>query len=350
MKTYFYLLLLILISCNIKKEETTNDFSPKNKLKKFEYLTQEKEFSSVFKLVDSIQLETKKGSLIGKPWGVGVTKDYFFILDLIYNNSVLAFSKDGKFINQIGKIGEGPAEYKYPNAIVVSGQQILVYDPGLSRITSFRVNDFGYVKSWHVKKYYESLTSIKDKIILLNRFGQGYSNDYEIYNIDGDFIGEGKLPKSLAEYKRPSLFGGSFKIANNKDRLIYIGADDYRLVCININTDKVEWVSNKIPTELKLPELPSNIRKLGYKWLIDNYSPLYGLCSFENGLIIVQADNYFFLYDNNGNYLTTLFNRNRRDVYTSDGQYLYRFTDAYEDKKGNVINPKIYVYSLINNT
>jgi signal transduction histidine kinase len=60
----------------------------------------------------------------------------------------------------------------------------------------------------------------------------------------------------------------------------------------------------------------------------------------------MQADNYFFLYDYNGNYLTSIFNKNRRNVFTTDGQYLYEFTDPYEDEKGNVVNPKIYVYSI----
>ncbi|NMC99580.1 MAG: 6-bladed beta-propeller [Bacteroidales bacterium] len=350
-KEYFFLIFAISIfwSCN-KSEVTTSDYTTKSHIPKFHYLSLKNNFEEIFSVVDSIQLETKNESITGKPWSVLVYKDIFVISDLIYSNRVLAFSKKGKFIKQIGSIGEGPGEYKSPSGLVLIGEELFMYDPSLARLTCYSLIDFSYKRSWGLKKYYESIANVDGKIILLNRYGQGYLNDYEIFTIYGESIGEGRLPKSLSEYKRKDLFGGSFKIANNKNRLIYIGADEYKLVCIDINSGEVEWVCNNTPDKIKVPELPKNVRELGHKWLSENYSPLYGLFSFDNGLIFIQADNYFFLYDYNGNYLTNIFNKNRRNIFVSDGQYLYEFTDSYEDLKGNLVNPKIYIYSLKQNS
>jgi hypothetical protein len=60
--------------------------------------------------IDLIPLETNDNSLIGNIRTVKADENYLYVLD--YSNSpVKMFSKDGKFISEIGRKGAGPGEY-----------------------------------------------------------------------------------------------------------------------------------------------------------------------------------------------------------------------------------------------
>jgi hypothetical protein len=59
--------------------------------------------------IELIPLETNDNSLIGNINRVKTDEKHIYVLD--YNESLNMFSKDGKFISQIGHKGQGPGEY-----------------------------------------------------------------------------------------------------------------------------------------------------------------------------------------------------------------------------------------------
>lgn len=101
----------ICISCkeNAKKEKSdTNSFYTipfaeivKNK--------REINLSEIASDVDIIQLENIPEAMLGNVENIEFTKDYIFVK--FWQHPILQFSREGKFIRDIGKKGKGPGEY-----------------------------------------------------------------------------------------------------------------------------------------------------------------------------------------------------------------------------------------------
>jgi len=83
--------------------------------------------SDVFKHVKTIILETNKDVLLGKVNSIQVYEDKIFILDKIVSKGLYLFNKNGKFIQRIGNIGEGPGEYVRPNDFTIDKKNKLIY-------------------------------------------------------------------------------------------------------------------------------------------------------------------------------------------------------------------------------
>jgi hypothetical protein len=128
MKLFYFTLIFLLnvflfSSCNqnSKKEkietneniEISDTESNKNlPVIDIDNIAKEKEiyYSSVFKKVKTIILETNEDCLIGSMDGMQALDDELFILDDL-TNTLFMFNKDGHFIRKIGTPGNGPGEY-----------------------------------------------------------------------------------------------------------------------------------------------------------------------------------------------------------------------------------------------
>jgi hypothetical protein len=75
-------------------------------------------YSEIFDSIRFVRLETTDNSLIGRVDKIIVTDDRFVILDASIAKMVFVFDKNGKFLNRIGKNGNGPGEYDEPDDIV----------------------------------------------------------------------------------------------------------------------------------------------------------------------------------------------------------------------------------------
>ncbi|MFA3782613.1 6-bladed beta-propeller [Melioribacteraceae bacterium 4301-Me] len=356
MKKYLSMLIVILlIACNsdeFKSKITTEDLGTLEPNKKLQRLSKFNNFGDIFTLKRKVQLETTLQNVMGRPWSVIIQNDRIIIIDLITAKSIFVFSGSGRYIGTIGRVGDGPGEFRSPNLAALVSDKLFIYDPILSRISVFSVNDRNYLRSWGVRNFYESMTTVNGKLAMLNRVGQGYETDFEIFDSLGNKISSSTFPKSLSEEKRRFMFGGSFRLSSYNNKLLYIGADEFKIICYDINAGKVLWISQEIPSVLKVPkELPPNFGELGInriKWLKNNYSSLLDFFCFNNGLIIVLADDYFLLYDNNGNFITAVKSPNDKDYFTTDGNYLYEITEPYINDNKDVVNPKVYVYEVAN--
>lgn len=353
MKIYFsFLFIFIFISCNSKNTKNdlnTTDLRPLEPNKNLQYVKEITDFDDLFVLKDSIQLETSPECLMDFPWTALFSGGNILLTDIISAKSIFEFGNDGKYKGKIGRFGEGPGEYRSPELSAVIDNELFVYDPPLLRVSVFNIYNRKFIRSWNIKKFYFSVAEINGNLAFLNRFGQGYADDYEIYNPLGEKVSSGSFAKSESEDKRAYMFGGSFLISRLKNHLIYLGADEYKIICHDLDSEKDIWISQEIPDVLKVPkELPKNVAELGYRWMSKNYSSLLGFFSFNNGLIIVVADDYLLLYDNNGNFLKYIKNPNRKNYFTTDGKYLYEVSHPHEDKNGNLLNPFVKTYEFKN--
>lgn len=143
--TTFYILLLLFCSCSEK--ERISDYP----LLKVSLERQEVSIKDLFKHLEIIPLETNDSCLLVFPDKVLCTNEHYEVFDH-KRNALFLFDKDGKFIRQVGKRGEGVGEYRE------------VYDV---------IND-----------------SRNGNICLLSPFQEIF-----VYNSEGDFIKRLQLPE-----------------------------------------------------------------------------------------------------------------------------------------------------------
>ncbi len=121
------LVLAVSISCTNreKKEQTKADTLltiPFAELVKDKREVKLSEFASDIKL---IQLENTPEALIGTFENIEYSKDFIFIM--CWTQPIMQFSRTGKFIKQIGKIGKGPGEYSYCTKMSIDEKNKHIY-------------------------------------------------------------------------------------------------------------------------------------------------------------------------------------------------------------------------------
>ena len=105
-------LFLFLVSCGNEKNKVGKN--PEGQLVLvFEEQSSSSFFSDmVFGKMKVIPLETNEKSLVGNEYELLLDSNHFFIFDK-QQETILRFSKSGKFLNSIGRLGQGPSEYTY---------------------------------------------------------------------------------------------------------------------------------------------------------------------------------------------------------------------------------------------
>lgn len=98
-------------SCNYVNESKDNPIHIKCSYKEIEDSISNIRLDKNFNI---LPLETKPDCLIGEVRMIEKLDSLLFILD--YSSNLFVFNTNGKFINQIGKIGDGPNEYVGINA------------------------------------------------------------------------------------------------------------------------------------------------------------------------------------------------------------------------------------------
>ena len=83
--------------------------------------------SILYKGVKTIVLETNESCLIGEVTKIRVSDQFIFILDARIAKSLYVFDKDGRFVRQIGNLGNGPGEYNTPSDFTIDRKNNVVY-------------------------------------------------------------------------------------------------------------------------------------------------------------------------------------------------------------------------------
>ena len=108
-------------------------------------------YSSVFKNLQTIILETNNESLIGTITELQVFNGLIFVLDAHIAKGLFVFNTDGKFLNKIGGIGGGPGEYSriYDFTIDTDNQCVFLLVQG-SRVHKYEF-DGTYMSSINIQ-------------------------------------------------------------------------------------------------------------------------------------------------------------------------------------------------------
>jgi hypothetical protein len=121
----FLFIILIIYGCKEQKYQITNA-SYTIDLGSVETVDTIR-LSTFFKKVNTIILEDNEYAIIGQVSAIQVFEDYIFVLDQQSAKKMFIFDKTGKYIRQIGSLGQGPGEYLSINDFCVDAKNKEIY-------------------------------------------------------------------------------------------------------------------------------------------------------------------------------------------------------------------------------
>jgi len=144
MKKIFILLCIILVSCNHQSHKENVDVTD-NSLEEIKILTEGGVFvppDSLYQgLPDFIKLETTDDCLIGNITNILFDDSLIFVVDKEQAKTVFVFDMKGKFINRIGKVGNGPGEYTHLSVSLNKDKnQVIIYDVAQLKVIKYDYN------------------------------------------------------------------------------------------------------------------------------------------------------------------------------------------------------------------
>lgn len=158
MKHCIYILSLFLCSCaSIENSMTKGEY-----VINLDSIQKEKtlEFTSLYnsKKLTILVLDTVQNALLGSIDKIGITNQCILVLDKDTGQKLLAFDKQGKFLRQIGKIGQGPGEYSRISDFTYSQKEnsIFILDYYLQKIHVYNLSTGKFIRSFpaHSNSYF----------------------------------------------------------------------------------------------------------------------------------------------------------------------------------------------------
>ena len=149
--SFFLIIILFIAGCVQKKTNDENIFTihveSKNIVKNIH-------FSELITDCRYVPLETADKCLIGQLDKVEVSNNEIFVLDSRNARAIYRFSKEGRFLNQIAQLGNGPMEYVQPDDISIDATngevaildriKILFYKPDNTYLRNFILPSYSY--------------------------------------------------------------------------------------------------------------------------------------------------------------------------------------------------------------
>ena len=171
----------------------------------------EAKMSDIFSEIQYIPLETKSECLIG--YMDIVFFDNEILIRSHGNNSIYRFTDKGKFINKIGNLGRGPAEYQDYSDVRLINDTVFVISAFTASVLCYKL-DGNFLKRYDLGAgiYPVNITHLNDKsfmIALMNQSSPGY-----IIKTDRNFNVEKRLSIQIPFESNALPFG--FQQSANK--------------------------------------------------------------------------------------------------------------------------------------
>ena len=288
-------------------------------------------FDSLIEFVSFVKLETTDDNLIGEASNVIFIDDKIVVVDRMISNMISVYDSTGRFLNSIGKMGQGPADYtslwhvsKFPDKSLIT-----VADMGTQRVKNYdlkgNVVDSYTPPFWAEGCYYIDKTDV----VLFSDRGMKLSKNDEtlpqiiLSNLSGDVSFSG-FP---TERKKNFHFTTLDQIKRIGDKLLYCPSYSdtifqiekngvYPYYYLNIKRDK------KIEKEDKLNE---NVFR----------EKLYSLSAYFRGEFL-ELDDYamFNITENNDSWTRFVtYSKTNKQSYYCNGTYYDTRLRFYTDRK-----------------
>ena len=162
-------IMVILYSCNLREN---------NELFVIDINKSIETELAISHLVDNITyIPLQSEILFQNPFSIITTKDHFILST--FPSNILVFTRSGKYINEIGRVGKGPGEYLFPKHLTYDQNDSLIYIYDNKRILQYDLSG----------KFRNELN--------LEKFNSGF---HDIYSYKGDIYLAGGIHFGNATY------------------------------------------------------------------------------------------------------------------------------------------------------
>ncbi|MFH0988653.1 MAG: 6-bladed beta-propeller [bacterium] len=323
---------------------------------------------SLFSVIKEIQLETISSSIISFPYLLYKHQDNLIISSR--GMELKVFSVNGKYIKNIGRLGDGPGEYRdISTCFNIDGENFGVFDPKNKRVTIF--NSDGVLFNTYKFNIYDtyaiqSIVHCQNKYYIHSKsYWKGhpelvYETD-SVFNIIRGFI---SADEKYYGYFYRNLIEGHLIFDDQRLCLYEVNSMAFRLNIIDPFSSKVDFIEISSPSFFKqltpLPKISSSefsvgeYRKathpfklfvIGNRYLIIQYlSNIYSnkfhaeVARFD--YFILDLEKRLYVFASGGLHNPTY----------GDGTNLYNVMyNRKEDKNDDesfVRNPKILIYQF----
>jgi hypothetical protein len=255
------------------------------------YLTDMAEF------VKRVQLETNKDILMGHPREVKIHDGRLFALETA---KISVFDEEGKFLQTLGRRGEGPGEYKSAYSMEIDKESGLIYVSDLYKLLVFN-KDLEFVEErklgfpiQHLKVFDEKILIISEKIGV--EVPGGFANQTNLYELNFSLEITDTIPVRtvLLEGKEVGGFGFKHFLSNiENDLFLYKPV----LTTENMMRDTLYQLKDKILTPaVKFDfERPQSLNERGRQTIF-----LYNIINSPSYMIAEYDQDWqrmMFLYD-----------------------------------------------------
>lgn len=277
MKTKNILLILIIILCITGcKNKTAKIEIDKEKLSQFadtrtKKIINSKLMSDLFVMTKIIDLETSDNALIGTIEDIILIPEAnkIIVLHQTTKYDILVFDFQGKFLHRIGKLGDGPGEYRNPRPIAYINNKLVVYSQNrkllffnldgslLSEISfserkwNFTIQKMAFYKNdlyaYTNNSYFNFANNKRNRVFRLTNFSD-FSNSFgeaeETFGLEGG---------DIALFNNKIIFAGVYdgniyKILPEKNEcLVFTSFGElYNLENIRKSSDKINYIVKNI--------------------------------------------------------------------------------------------------------
>ena len=129
-------------------------------------------FDSLMDFVSFVKLETTGENLVGAISQILFVNNKIIVVDFDVSKTITVYDESGKYLNNIGKLGQGPGEYAYLGHVTLTPDKsmVVVVDMGSGYLKYFGL-DGNFVKSKKTPFWFSSCEFITDEIIAGNYDG-----------------------------------------------------------------------------------------------------------------------------------------------------------------------------------
>lgn len=146
----------------------------------------EYQLSELSTSVEYIALETNEESFLRLIQDVKFYKDKIYVVD--FPGKILVFDRKGKFLNQLGKTGEGPGEFFNISSLVIDEESETVYIASGRRLISYTL-DNEYIAEQKMPFFIDYLDIVDNSLSLIAaedgvQSGDKFVNQRSLFKLD----------------------------------------------------------------------------------------------------------------------------------------------------------------------
>jgi len=223
-KCLFISVIILLFGCNradnqlFQNVENKIIFDYRNSINKFD----------IGMLTDSIAqiipLETTDSSLIANIDKIEIKNNTIFIKDDL-SKSVLMFSKDGKFINKIQAIGQGPGEYVSLSNMTVTDSTLILIDHLVGKQIDYRLSDLRFLKEERIfeKIWAMEIFTLNNSVFYYNGWSNSKLGKFRLFSRK---LNEMNFEKHLPFRNEPfslDISGSKYAVNGSEAAIIFSG-------------------------------------------------------------------------------------------------------------------------------